>query len=286
VPAAQTLVAILLLPAAAHAGIPPITDGNDWSTLRLTRDFEHEQLDPAVVPLLQNAVWWDAWDAAGAAAPDYAALLKTPPEFRGHLFLVRGAVARIKRVDHMPFRGPWDAKDGKVQEYDILVDQPHGQVVVVLLADAPPEAQQPKKAQRIEVVARFYKVFRNKIRRGEEGAVLDQEEDFPEFVGKTVLVSAAPPPAASPGAGLDAKAAAGVLLILVLAAVLVFVLRKKLSGAGESSALMAARGRLERARAAASASAPEAAGEPQLPKDPAAALEELERRRRAGSPHS
>src|SRR5690606_20986373 len=97
--------------------LPPLSE---VQRAQLDTAADHSPLldEAAWYPLIDNALAWQAGDVAGAAAPDYAALLATPQAARGALFLIEGQLARARRTP-IARPGPWgDA----LTEWAIVID--------------------------------------------------------------------------------------------------------------------------------------------------------------------
>ena len=103
------------------AAIPDLTS-EQRTQLETASDFNAIEIEPAIYPLLRNAVEWSPGDEAGAAVPDYAAILADPAAHRGRLYLLEGRFA-VPRDEDLPEtvrgrfplavtgltrRGPWD----------------------------------------------------------------------------------------------------------------------------------------------------------------------------------
>lgn len=145
----MTIAAALILLLAAVA---PLSDAQ--RTL-LDDAVDHGYLDePALYPLLENALRGPAGDEAGAVVPDYNAIHEHPAAQRGNMFLVEGTLLRTRRLE-LTRRGDWgDA----LTEWSIKVPG-RDEAVVVLLAD--PQNMWNIKAgrQSVRVAARFYKIW-------------------------------------------------------------------------------------------------------------------------------
>ena len=219
--------------------------------------------DAGLYPLLRNAVWWSAGDLAGAMVPDFDAILEDPDAHRARYFLIEGRLGGPPDpVGELSRPGPWD---GKLQQWGLLVRRDPDLVVVVLLVDPPPPGT-VRPGDKVRLGARFYKVWRG----------LDQKRnptDYLVFVAKSVAArTAAPVP------GLSGRLATwAVLAVLVLLAFGYYMVRR--SVAARPVRLRAKRSGHEAPDDAIDEASDQDFGPP-LPKDPAEALVELERRRR------
>ncbi len=250
--------------------------------------------EPALYPLLKDALTWEAGDEAGAMIPDYESLLNNAEErarLRGGLFLIEGRFIGVPHsrkqdgtgltVQRLSRPGPWE---GKLQQWGVKVDKANdkGEAILVYLLDPPNE---PLAGQRVRLVARFYKVWKSKryLTAEEElkGMKLEDApvESFLVFVGKTATVSAGSGKSLD---GIDKK-----FLWVVGGAVLIMIvgwwrIRKNLT-----PRMTHAQQRLMERREAREAGVTADNdmvddGEP-LPEDPIEAMEEMERRRRAAA---
>ena len=170
--------------------VTPLDDAQR-AQLSTAGDFDEQFDQGALYPLLHNAATWQPGDEAGAQVPDYASIMQRPADARGGLFLIEGQFAGVpdgQTVAYGPLArpGPWD---GKLQWWGVVVeqwspgvDQPAGdddnpQAVIAYLVNPPTAADDPPRAgDRVRLVARFYKVWRDVDQN-------DQTRDYLTFVG-------------------------------------------------------------------------------------------------------
>ncbi len=175
--------------------VTPLDDAQR-AQLSTAGDFDEQFDQGALYPLLHNAATWQPGDEAGAQVPDYASIMQRPADARGGLFLIEGQFAGVpdgQTVAYGPLArpGPWD---GKLQWWGVVVeqwspgvDQPAGdddnpQAVIAYLVNPPTAADDPPRAgDRVRLVARFYKVWRDVDQN-------DQTRDYLTFVGHFATV--------------------------------------------------------------------------------------------------
>lgn len=270
----MTLLVLLL--SLTQAAIPPLGEADLVQLRQGTSDGPAPVNAPGLFPLLRNAQMWKPGDEAGAAIPDYQALLDKPEGHRGELYLVEGVFGGVPRgesllVGPLAQPGPWD---GKLERWGVVTDKAAERVALVYLVN-PPVTPAPGAAVRVP--ARFYKVWIGKNRTGQAYA-------YPVFVGHSAQVIASGPGAMTPVSSLGLspmRVLAGLVLVLLVAFI---VLRKRLGMmASQPRPLSSRRARDAQGRAPAASAAGDLDDEedpgPPLPKDPADALRELERRR-------
>ena len=158
---------------AAMVSVPQLTQKQHLQ-LKSATDGEPQFDRPAIFPLLRNALLWQTpVSRAGATIPDYEAIATSPEQYRGKLFLIEGDLARIVSICELAQGGAWD---GKLKEWDIRVNRDPTMTAVVFLVDPPTD---PRRASRVQLVARFYKLMRRRdVQQGEL-------TDFAVFVGRT-----------------------------------------------------------------------------------------------------
>jgi hypothetical protein len=288
--------AVLCLGSLAALAQPPELSRVDQAQLQDAHDFTRDWDDePALLPLVRNAIWWDKEDKQGAHAPDYAALLKSPQEYRGQFFIVKGRLVKIEENKRLQTPGPWNPPlaipgvtatspyaNGRIQQYALLVDGLPDAVALVLLVDPP--AKGPLLKSEIEIPARFFKIRKDMAYSTSVTQSGVKQVDptgtpdtlFPIFVGKGVI--GWPKPVAAGNAlatpyDFFTRENAALLFVLAAAAGVTFLLMRRrlaraVSGAVSKETLQVARDRVAINRRA----------DPTLPKDPAAALAELEKR--------
>lgn len=181
--------------------------------LATATDFTDRFDEAALYPLLHNAVQWRAGDEAGAMVPDYGQLLASPQSGRGQLFLIEGQFnGQPRLISNLSRPGPWD---GKLQQWVVLLSRDPKDVAVVYLVDPPRAvADAPRPGTPVRLVARFFKVLRDRNLDG-------QTTDFLIFVGKTATLSQG-----AAGSGPSAPTGRPILLAVVAAAGLWFIFRK------------------------------------------------------------
>ncbi len=251
----------------ALGALPPLT-AEQQAQVATASDFSPAWDEGALYPLLQNALQWPGHDEAGALIPDYDAMLADPARYRGQLCLVEGQLGGP--VEVVPYRlsraGPWD---DKLQRWGILVRADPDLVVVVYLVDGPPLAQTPRPGVRVRLLGRFYKVWRQPDQN-------HQPTDYLVFIGKTTAAAAPAQRYARYRTTPMQWNLRWVLLLLVVGVAAIYLLRRMTRLSMQPRPLPGQlRRRQERAHAGQDAGAQERAD---LPRDPAAALDQLARR--------
>ena len=243
-----TLVAIWV----AVGAVTPLTPAQQ-TQLGTASDFTGQFDEGALYPLLQNAWQWQPGDEAGAVIPDYAAIYQSPAKHRGQLFLIEGRFAgRSKEIKHLTRPGPWD---GQLREWVVVVDSAKDEVAVAYLTH-PPVA--PAAGAKVRLAARFYKVLSDQDVNG-------KPTDYLLFVGRDATVVDA-----GRGFGGSGSGAGPLVVMLAILAAGWYFLRRTLS----AKRLRPRPSRTQREEFDSEESADEEA-EPQLPDDPAEALDVL-----------
>ena len=199
-----------MLASAVAQPVPPLTQ--EQRTQLAAAEESGLPDEPALYPLLENVLTWDAevaaemaasGDAAGVTRPDYAALADRPSEYRGRLFMVEGRFAGRQRRQRLMRNGPWGSA---VTEWGVVVDPKRGggaeRVAVVYLVDPTPSGQAPREGAWVRVVGRFYKFWEDRDASG-------RAVSYPVFVGRSPAVPEVRP-AETPWRGLIV---AGVLVL-------------------------------------------------------------------------
>jgi hypothetical protein len=268
----MTCLASLVVALTLATGIPPLTE-SQRAQLATTVDRTRLLDQAGWYPLMQNAAEWPDAAVAGAAIPDYDALLTNPAVHRGELALIEGLLARAQTIT--PTRaGPWGQT---LTEWVVLVARGEtpadDRVAVVYLVDPDGSLAGAPRESQVRAVGRFYQVWRDTDVRG-------APTDYLTFVGATGLVVSEP--AGRVSRQDVASAAPWWLLIPAVVFLLVaLLLVKQMVRPRTSPVHVVARGGRRRVGVgvddAAAADADEVA-DPPLPEDPADALVELERR--------
>jgi len=248
----------MILLAAVSSAVPELNPSQQQQLDTATDDSG--MLDEAAwYPLLQNVLLWEGDTRPGSMNPDYQAMLADPARFRGRRFFIKGKFAGMPRnrqslrAGRLARPGPWD---DRLEQWGIVVQQDPDQVVVVCLV-APPAM--PRPGAPIEVVARFYKVWKTLDLRNEPTRFL-------VFVGKSAAVT--------PSAGGRGPTFLPIVLPLVVALGLVWlILRRSIAGPRVEGPR-----RAPRQRPVDPPEMPATAEPDSLPTDPAEALRELSRR--------
>lgn len=226
--------------------------------------------EAALYPLLDNALTWTPGDESGAMIPDLNAIEKTPEAHRGQLFLLEGDFAgrpllEGQNHDKLARPGAWS---GKMQQWVLVTDRKADRVVVVYLVNPSTTLENaPRPGARVRAIGRFYKVWRDVDRA-------NNPTDYLVFVGNSATVA--------PHTGLGTVSSGPMLPIaggiLLLGIVFMFVRARKISV--KAKPLGTRVRREERVQAEKAGVIEEVEPDPTLPKDPTAALEELERRKK------
>jgi len=259
-------VATALLSIALLAAVPPLDD-TQQQIIASAQDDSLRLDEAAWYPLLRNAAQWQAGDEAGARIPDYDALLDTPADLRGELFLIEGRFAGRPRAIVLARPGPWGER---VTEWVIQTDPENDEVAVVYLVDQPigEGVKQPMAGQQVRVAARFYKVWSQRD-------LNNQPQRFLTFVGHSLTYEGLGP--APPITNNAWQLALG--LLVMIGAALFFGRRMLSLGKPRPLPSRVLRERdLDDAVNAGQRDSEESDDEPDLPDDPDAALAELEKR--------
>lgn len=251
------MMPFLMILIAGAAAVPELSQSQQQQLNTATDDSS--MLDEAAwYPLFQNVLSWEGDVRPGSMHPDYKAIFADPARFRGQRFVLSGMFAGVPRdrrslkIDRFARPGPWD---GKLEQWGVLVQRNPDEVVVVCLLDPQPL---PRPGTAIEVVARFYKVWKTLDLR-------NVPTRFLVFVGKSATITAQ--------AGEKRLTALHIVMPLVVGLGLIWlILRKSVAG-----------GRTEHRRTVFRQPALDqretSVKEPEpLPTDPAEALRELSRR--------
>lgn len=255
-PAASWLVPTLL---AILPALPPLS-ADRLEQVRTATDLRYGIDEPALYPLLRDALAWPAGDEAGAAVPDYRALREDPAAHRGELALIEGELVMAPRpVEGLARPGPWT---GRLQQWIVLPDQKRDEVIALyVVVPEGVDLPAPRVGRRVRVPARFYKLW------------ADEEHQPPRSYLAFVTSAAAIAPDA--GGRAELPPTAMIVAVLALVAVFFFVMRRFSRVRDSAGRPEPVRDRAAAARRAAEA---EARTGPPLPEDPAAALDELRRR--------
>ena len=102
----QSLVVLMFLGLAR----PPLTQAQ-VGQLETATDHTRALDEPALYPLLNNAVKWQASDELGAIIPDFCEMLRSPAIYRGKVFLIEGQLAGKPRpIQRLSRPGAWDRR--------------------------------------------------------------------------------------------------------------------------------------------------------------------------------
>ncbi len=151
--------AVILIAVTA---VPPLNDSQQ-AQLDTAIDDSPRLDESALYPLLENALAWDDNNEAGAAVPDYDALLDDPIAGRGGLFLIEGKFAGRARRYRLVRKGEWG--DALTEWVLVVRDEPE-QVAVVYFVDPQDELIPPHTGSDVRVAARFYKVWADRDQDG------------------------------------------------------------------------------------------------------------------------
>ncbi|MEM6459038.1 MAG: hypothetical protein AAF710_06565 [Planctomycetota bacterium] len=181
-----------------------------------TADDRRPPDEPALYPLLRDAVRSAAVLPPQGRDPDFAAIMDDPAAFRGERLEVRGQYAGRSRRVTLRRTGAWGEA---VTEWGVVVGagSPGEAVAVVYLVDPDGGLATPRPGQRVVVAARFFKLWRD---RDASGAA----RTYPVFVGSAehVVIEARGVGARGPASGYAVLLAAVVAMLGV-----VFWLRRR-----------------------------------------------------------
>lgn len=248
----------LILAALAALALPPLT-GDQRTQLDTARDRSPVLDEGALYPLLENVLAWGSNDESDTPPADYDALLAHPATHRGDAVIIEGRFARSRRFG-LARPGPWGEA---LTEWVILVREKPQEVAVVYFVDPGATMPTPPVGTPVRTVARFYKLWGDRDMRGEPATYLT-------FVGRFAQVVKDEAPAANPISRIWLLIPAVILLLIGLVFVK-YLLRSRHT-------------RIDRRRRDDAAARHGDADRlhdlppPSLPRDPAEALEELERR--------
>lgn len=251
------------------SAIPDLTAAQQ--TQLATADDTRAPDEPAWTGLLVSVATWDPAEAArgfvpGATMPDYGKLLAEPGAYRGELFVVEGRYAGRQREMRTRRAGPWGES---LVEWGVLPKhagpgERQDVVAMVYLVDPAGEITPPREGQTVRLAARFYKTWTDVDADG-------VPRTYPVFVGRSASVVGE-----ASGGGRGHVAIVGGVIVLSGLLFLVMLARKRRGGPAGGAAQ---RERvLERLRQDADDAEFETSAD-DLPDDPAAALEQLERSR-------
>ncbi|MCC6680796.1 MAG: hypothetical protein IT445_07825 [Phycisphaeraceae bacterium] len=188
---------LLLLPGA----VPPLSDAQ---RAQLDDAVDRGYVDePALYPLLENALTWPADDEVGAVVPDYKTIYQQPATERGKLFLIEGVLLRTRRLE-LTQRGDW----GDAVTELALKAPGQDEAVVVLLADPQNRWSINARSQSVRVAARFYKIWSDTDQHG-------QATNYLLFIAHQPKIAAIDNPAAAPRNGIFITLAILTLLLFL-----------------------------------------------------------------------
>jgi hypothetical protein len=261
-------LAVLMLVPLLAAGVPPLTD-TQRTLLETANDGSFNTDEAALYPLLQNATTWQPGSEAGAAIPDYAAIMADPAAHRGELFLIEGVfngkprsqASLLKRVARP---GAWD---DTLQEWYVITDRQTEQVAVVYLVNPGTSPTDPPPAgTKVRIPARFFKVYK-------ANTLESANSKTPTATPFLVFVGHSPSNIEAGSATSEWTYLVPALLLVMLALAGYYTLkRKKVSVAAQPLATRVRRQQREEHEEE------EVEEGPPLPKEPTEALDELSRR--------
>lgn len=256
----QSLVVLMFLGLAR----PPLTQAQ-VGQLETATDHTRALDEPALYPLLNNAVKWQASDELGAIIPDFGEMLRSPAIYRGKVFLIEGQLAGKPRpIQRLSRPGAWDRR---LEQWGVLVGTDSDDVVIVLYLVEPPSAT---VGQWVRSPARFYKVWTDVDQQ-------DRPTDYLVFVGHSGQVSGR-----RFGEAASVPVGVGVLFsVVVLLAVAYLMLRVRIRRHPPTSTA-----RQHRGTSGLKGQDLDEADEMLLPSDPASALDELQRHGTTASRHT
>lgn len=263
-----TMLSLIALLAAA----PPLTEAQR-AQLADTADRTRTIDEGALYALLPNVLAWAADDEIAARLNvDYQALLNDPEASaarRGEVVLVSGAFYGRSHRFTLQRAGLWGEA---VTMWVLALDDQLQRMAVVLLVDPEGDWHEnpPRRGQRVEVPARFYKIWRQRDNN-------QRLTDYLVFVGRHPEL-----PRGSTGSSTGDVGLVGfggpLLLAIGVAAALVVLLRRRAGRLSLQPRPLSRQAALhEREPVTPNEQAEADEGEP-LPDDPAAALDELSRR--------
>jgi len=257
--------ALFLATLLTLAAIPPLTE-EQRAQLDTATDDDKQVDQAALYPLLQNALEWKPGDETGATVPDWKAF-GAPADARGRLYLIEGRFFRSRPLkDGLAREGAWSGD--KLQEWSIMLEDGKRSIIVLYVVNGPRIEDLPRVNQNIRAAARFYKVWVDKDADG-------KETRYPVFVGNSARTLGRPD-----AAPIVMPNFLHVIVFVLAVAFLVVTLWRFLSGRERSRQAQRALEKFE-ATQPVEEETPADPNAPPLPNDPIAAMEELERRRKA-----
>ncbi|MEX1015707.1 MAG: hypothetical protein WDZ31_03095 [Phycisphaeraceae bacterium] len=261
----NALAGMMLIAAAAVGGpgMPALSEAQR-AQLETATDRTSRLDEGALYALLENVRTWEAGDYRGAEWPDYEAIRAEPAAARGELYLIEGTFEGVTPRYRLSRPGPWgEALTG----WGVGVGpEPPAAIVYFVDPDGQLTEQPPRPGAEVRLVGRFYKVWTDRDRSGEQWEYLT-------FIARSAEATRS-------GGRADTALPGGptlFVMVLLLVAGLVFVLWRLRKMTGRAIAPR----RLRRSASASDLEAmEETAADETLPDDPEQALAELERRRR------
>ena len=112
----SAIALVLAVPFAALAAIPDLTE-EQQERIQAARDNSGRPDDPAMYALLENAKEWTGGEQ-GVSVADYGAMLQSPEEHRGELYLIEGELQMVVPVDGLSRSGWEKVSQWVIKTYD------------------------------------------------------------------------------------------------------------------------------------------------------------------------
>lgn len=289
---------MIVMVAAAESRavtIPPLTEPQA-EQLNSATDGDARYDEGALYPLLQNVSHWNN----APAEANYLQMLSNPSKYRGDIMTVRGEFGNAMPVDIVR-SGPWGEKltmwGVRVREGQIVngVKQPDFNVAIFFINDGKPLRNPGKPGTPVTIVCRFYKVWQTTSKEGNKSNYLTFVSSPAAIVsvgGRVQTTHSKSSNPASNSSGWSSLADERFLVLLVVVAlgmgyyaVRRFAGKRTVPPTRRQRKRRDAREEVEarRKRRAIDEAAEDDPDAENLPPDPAAAMEELERRHRESS---
>ncbi|MEX2216730.1 MAG: hypothetical protein WD768_21630 [Phycisphaeraceae bacterium] len=266
--------------------LPPLTSLQQQQVRGIV-DFTNSIDVGELYALLANvALWKDEPMPLSPLITHVGPLIGAPQDYRGDLFRVEGIFAGRKEVK-LERPGAWPSNIEQWAVRITALNDPRDEVVVVYLLHPPKTIE---RGDKVRIVGRFYKVWRDYRSNGEDNIPLN----FVALIGDRAEPIDALPASATgavtgSGEGMPPSAIKVGLGLLLLLGFGMWMMRRFLKRVATGPARSGISQRIERVREERAAHA--ASGDngdatdtgPPLPEDPIAALEELERRQKLES---
>ena len=261
--------------------------------LDATVDFTQEFDAGPLYGLLANVAQWKDYPMPQAPLITHVApIIGAPQEYRGDLFRIEGLLA-VRRKVKLSRPGTWP---GEIEQWAVRITDLNDERDEVVVAYVLNPGEDFQSRDKVRIVGRFYKIWRDYRANGDENVPLNFVTiiaDRAEPIDKLpASASSATAGGNDSGSGLPPSAIKVGFGLLLLLGFGFWMTRRFLKRVNTGPGRTATSQRLERMREERSSRSTHGDNGdsiedgPPLPEDPIAALEELERRRKLESPES